>query len=334
MSERLSQPMLRLLLGLACLVIILWGVRQASHLIVLALLGILLACSFLPLHEWLMNRFKLRKSTAIGWGVTSVGTLCLLTVFSLYEGISRYRVELPAYEKRLMVLYEHVLVFLNAHGVHLAGLSGPMLPSSERMLELSRVVVPGAAGFLSDGLLVTLLSVLFVIAMVEQPGTKRSALGETLRYYGQDMQSYIGVTAKTNAIAALANLVVFLVFGVEFPVLWSALTFFLRFVPNIGFVLALLPPSFLALLVFGWKRALLVAGGQIAISLLVDYVVSPIFMKKVVSISFLEMTVSLVFWGAILGFAGGILAIPLTLTLRRFITEQFPDRDLAKVPAR
>jgi len=326
----MSGPM-RLLLGAACLVIILWGVVQASHLIVLVLLGILLACSFLPLHEWLMQRFKLRKGIAIGLGVSLVGTLCLVTVFSLYEGISRYRGELPAYEQRFMVLYERVLVFLNAHAIHLAGLSGPKLPSSERILAWGRVVAPQAAGFLSDGLLVTLLSVLFVIAMVEQPGTKRSALGETLRHYGQDVQRYIGVTAKTNAIAALANLVVFLVFGVEFPLLWSVLTFFFRFIPNIGFVLALAPPSLLALLLFGWKRALLVAGALIAVGMIVDYVINPIFMKKAARISFLEMMLSLVFWGALLGAAGGILAIPLTMTLRKFIDEQFRDRDLARV---
>jgi len=326
----MSDPM-RFLLGTACLVIILWGVVQASHLIVLVLLGILLACSFLPLHEWLMQRFKLRKSIAIGLGVSLVGTLCLVTVFSLYEGISRYRGELPEYEQRFMVLYERVLVFLNGHGIHLAGLSGPKLPLSDRILAWSRVVAPQAAGFLSDGLLVTLLSVLFVIAMVEQPGTKRSALGETLRHYGQDVQRYIGVTAKTNAIAALTNLVVFLVFGVEFPLLWSVLTFFFRFIPNIGFVLALAPPSLLALLLFGWKRALLVAGALIAVGMIVDYVINPIFMKKAARISFLEMMLSLVFWGGLLGAAGGILAIPLTMTLRKFIDEQFRDRDLAKV---
>jgi len=317
--------LLRFLLGTACLVIILWGTARASHLIVLVLLGILLACSALPLPEWFMHRFKLGKNTAIGLGVALVGTLNLVAAFGLYEEISRFEAELPQYEQRFMALYEHVLVFLHGHGVNLVGLVNQKAFSSERMLELGRVAIPRAAGFLGDALLVNLLALLFLTAMVEEQGTKRSAFGETLRHYGEEVQLYVGVTAKTNAIAALANLLVFLALGVKFAVLWFVLSFFLRFIPSLGFILALVPPSLVALLLYGWKRALLVAGALIAINLLVDYLINPIFMKKVAGVSFLEMTLSLVFWGALFGVAGGILAIPLTMTLRKFIDEQFHE---------
>jgi len=320
MSQPLSSPLPRLLPGAACLVIILWGVNRASHLIVLVLLGILLACSFLPLPEWFMQRFKIGKYTAIWLGVALLGTSSLVAVFSLYERISRFKAELPEYQQRFVVLYEGAVGFFNRHGIDLVGLSSLKLPSSERMLELSRVAIPEAAGFLGDGMLVTLLALIFLSAMIQRPGTKRSDFGEALRYYGEDVQRYIGTSAKTNAIAALANLVLFLALGVKFAVLWCALSFFLRFIPSIGFILALVPPSLVTLLVFGWKRALLVAGGLIAISVVTDYVINPIFMKKSVNVSFAEMMLSLVFWSAVLGAAGGILAVPLTMVLRKFIT--------------
>ena len=95
MTERWSPPMLRLLQGVACIVIILWGVSRTSHLIVLVLLGILLACSFLPLPQWFMHRFELGKTTAIGLGVAVLGTVNLVVVFLLYERIFRFRAELP-----------------------------------------------------------------------------------------------------------------------------------------------------------------------------------------------------------------------------------------------
>ena len=331
MSERLSPPLLRLLSGAACLVLILWGINRASHLIVLVLLGMLLACSFLPVPEWFMQRFKVGKLTAIWLGVALLGTLNLVTVFSLYERIPSFKAELPAYYQRFTALYGSVVAFLHGHGINLVGLSSLKWPSSERMLELSRVAVPGAAGFLGDALLVNLLALIFLSAMVERPGTKRSALGETLRYYGEDVKRYIAVSAKTNVIAALANLALFLTLGVNFAVLWSVLSFFLRFIPNLGFILALLPPSLVTLLVFGWERALFVAGGLIAINLVVDYVINPIFMKKSAGVSFTEMMLSLVFWGAVLGAASGILAVPLTMVLRKFIGEQFHEEKLARV---
>jgi AI-2 transport protein TqsA len=333
MTERWSPPMLRLLMGVACIVIILWGISRTSHLIVLVLLGILIACSFLPLPEWLMQRFELGKDTAIGLGVALLGTVSLVMVFLLYERIFRFRAELPAYQQRFMVLYESVLVFLNGHGINLASLSSQKLPTPERILELGRVAVPEAAGVLGDGLLVTLLALIFLTAMVEQSGTKRSAIGEMLRYYGEDVQRYIAISAKTNAIAALANLALLLALSVEFPLLWCVLSFFLRFIPNLGFILALAPPSFVTLLMFGWKRALVVAVGLIVINLVIDYVVNPIFMKKGADVSFLEMTLSLVFWGALLGVAGGILAIPLTMALRKFIDKQPHSEKPARAPS-
>ena len=326
-----SSPLMRLLEGAACLVIILWGISRASHLIVLVLLSILLACSFLPLPEWFMRRFKLGKYTAIWLGVALVGTLNLAIVFVLYERIPSLKAELPAYYERFRVRCEGVVGFLNGHGINLAGLSGLKFPSSERMLEWSRVAIPGAAGFLGDSLLVSLLALIFLIAMVERPGAKRTALGQTLRYYGEDVQRYIGISAKTNAVAALVNLALFLTLGVKFAVLWCVLSFFLRFIPNLGFILALVPPSLVALLLSGWKRALLVAGGLIAINLVMDYVINPIFMKKAAGVSFAEMMLSLVFWGAVLGAASGVLAIPLTMVLKKVIGEQFHQGDLGRV---
>lgn len=333
MTDCATSPMLPLLQGVACIVIILWGISQASHLIGLVLLSILLACSFLSLPEWLMQRFQLGKNSAVGLAVGLLGSVSLVMVLSLYERISLLRAELPTYHQRFLVLYESVLAFLNAHGINLVGLSSLKLPTSERILELSRVAIPQAAGFLGDGLLVTLLALIFLAAMMEEPGAKRNTVGEMMRYYGGDVQRYIGILAKTSAIAALANLMLFLALGVEFPVVWCALSFFLRFIPNVGFLIALVPPSLLALLLLGWKRALLVAGGLVLINLVMDYVVNPIFMKKGADVSFLEMTLSLVFWGALLGPAGGILAVPLTMALRKFIDKQSHGVKLFTVPS-
>ena len=54
---------------------------------------------------------------------------------------------------------------------------------------------------------------------------------------------------------------------------------------------------------------------------IVDNVVRPIFMKRAIEISFLEVTVSLLFWTFLLGLSGAVVAIPLTLALKRFLTK-------------
>jgi AI-2 transport protein TqsA len=329
MAVRLSLPMLRLLEAAACLVIILWGIRAASDLIGLVLLGILLACVFLPFPEWLMERFKLGKSAAIGLTVASLGTLSLVTVFYLYERISHLREKLPTYQEHFMLLYEKILVFLNTHGINLVSQSSAQASSSERFLEVSRVILPEAGRVLSDGLLVSVLGLIFLIVMVEGPAAKRGRISERLHSHSVDVRRYIAISAKTGGIIALANLVLLLLLGVDFAVLWCVLYFFLRFIPNLGFILAILPPIFVALLMSGWQRALLVAGGLILTNLVADYVLNPIFMKKGVDVSFVEITFSLLFWGYLLGPVGAVLGIPLTVALRKAVSEHSREGALA-----
>jgi AI-2 transport protein TqsA len=329
MAVRLSLPVLRVLQAAACLVIILWGIRAASDLIGLVLLGILLACVFVPFPEWLMKRFKLGKSAAIGLTVASLGTLSLATVFYLYERISHLREKLPTYQAHFMLLYEKILVFLNTHAINLSH-SSARASSSERFLEVSRVVLPEAGRVLSDGLLVSVLGLIFLIVMVESPAAKRGRISERLHSHSVDVRRYIAISAKTGGITALANLVLLLLLGVDFAVLWCVLYFFLRFIPNLGFILAILPPIFVALLMSGWQRALLVAGGLILTNLVADYVLNPIFMKKGVDVSLVEITLSLLFWGSLLGPVGAVLGIPLTVALRKVVSEHSREGELAE----
>ena len=50
-----------------------------------------------------------------------------------------------------------------------------------------------------------------------------------------------------------------------------------------------------------------------------ENVLKPILLKKMLDVSLLEVTLSLLGWGYLLGAAGAILSVPLTLALRRVI---------------
>jgi AI-2 transport protein TqsA len=338
MTSPWSQPMMRLLQGVACVVIIMWGIRTTSHLLVVLLMAIVFAYAFAPLPQWLIQRFQVGKTAALLLTLALLGTLNVVTVILLYDSVARMKVRLPEYDERFMALYDKVLVFANAHGVNFANLSATKLSASDKVLEFSRVVLQQASGFLADGLLISVLAWVFLVEMVEEPGVKRNLLSERLAYYGGGVQRYIAISAETGVITALANLVVLAAFGVDSALLWCALYFLLHFIPNVGFILAMVPPSLLALLMLGWKKALLVAGGLIVTQMLTDYGLTPIMMKKDMDISFLEIMVSLMVWGFLLGPAGAILAVPLTLSMKKFIERvsnqtELDERDAAMTSA-
>jgi predicted PurR-regulated permease PerM len=61
--------------------------------------------------------------------------------------------------------------------------------------------------------------------------------------------------------------------------------------------------------------------------MIADYVIQPRFMKKGLHISLLQILLSLLVWGFLLGPAGALLAVPLTIACKKFIENPF-DREV------
>jgi AI-2 transport protein TqsA len=280
-----------------------------------------------------MERFKFRKSTAIAMTAAAVAAAGLYLVLALDLATVRIAAKVPTYEQHLASLYGQASLFMGANGIVAPDLSVKSVLTPERLHEFTHVVLPEAGAIITGGLLITLLAFLFVMEMAEDIGVKSGPLAESLAYYGSDARSYVAVTAKSAGINALINLAFLILMGVDTPFIWCFLYFLLDFIPTLGFVVALVPPTFVTLLMHGWKRALLVACGLILTNLIVDNVVTPMFMKKAVEVSFLEITLSLVGWTFVLGLTGAILAIPLTLALKKFLAKGFREDQLAMEPS-
>lgn len=328
MPERYSWPLLRFLLGTACIVIIMWGIRYASHLISILLLSVLLAYGFAPLPRWLMRRFHLGKGATIAVTIVLLGSLGIFSAFVVYERVQRMKNMLPVYHDHFVALYGSSVAFLNAHGIDFTTLPASKLSTREGFAEAARPYFPQAGNLLGDGLTITLLALILVVDLIGAPGSKKGHLTELLDTYGGDIQRYIAISVKTGLLTAAANLVLFLIVGVDFPVLWCFVYFCLHFIPNIGFLFAIAPPAFMTLLMSGWQKSLVVVGGMVLTQVLSDYLLTPVLMKKEVHISFLEITISLLVWSFLLGPAGAILAIPLSLAVRRFV-QQLLERGAA-----
>jgi predicted PurR-regulated permease PerM len=118
--------------------------------------------------------------------------------------------------------------------------------------------------------------------------------------------------------------VLLFVLGVDFPLLWGILTFFLSFVPYIGLVLAVTPAVVLALAEFGLERALLVILGVVVINVLAENVLSPMMMGRGLNLSPTVVFLSFIIWAWLLGGPGAFLALPITLFVAVML-DTFPE---------
>ena len=107
------------------------------------------------------------------------------------------------------------------------------------------------------------------------------------------------------------------------------LAFFLNFVPNIGSVIAAIPGIILALIIHGPVLASITAIGYVAINIGISNVIEPRFVGNRLGISPLIVLVSLVFWGWMLGPAGMLLSVPLTMFAKLALESSAQTRSLA-----
>jgi AI-2 transport protein TqsA len=317
-----SHSLLRFLQGAACTVIVLWGMKNFSELLGPLLLGVMLSYGAVALPEWLMLRFKLSKGRALSLTALVLAAAGLSVIVTMEVGLAQLATRLPIYAQRLGSLGEQVTAFMNAQGLHPTNFSIHDALTAERLGQIAALVIPTAGVTAAKVFLVFLLAFLFVLEMLKDAGGKPSPIGGFLSRHGLHAKGYLAVTVKSTAINSVLNLVFLVTMGVELAFLWALLYFFLNFIPTVGFTIALIPPTLVTLLMYGWTKALVVAGGLILANMFVDNVVTPFFARRALNISFLELTLSLVGWSFLLGLPGAMIAIPLTVALKDFVAKQ------------
>ena len=319
--DRIRNP----LVTAASAVIIIAGMHFAAPLVNLILLAFLLAMSLTPLMELAIKK-GVKPAIAVTMTVLVVVVGGLLISLIVGSSISRMIEVLPTYQPRLAEIRESVVAFMAGWGIDASRLIAGAHLEPERIIEI-------AAGFLSAGLSIASSSLIVVLIMVfiliEASSTivkirrGEKAGGIMYRYllYGREVRKYISIVSLSGLITAVGNTILLLILGVDFAILWGVLSFFLNFVPNLGFLFSIIPPAGLALLVFGWQKALIVIIGFFIINSISENVIKTRFMAKGLDVSLLLVIISLLVWTWTLGPMGAILGVPLTLVLYRGYTE-------------
>ncbi len=180
--------------------------------------------------------------------------------------------------------------------------------------------------------LLTLLLVLFMLGeattislrFASTPPRVSASLAR-LEDFTRDMRRFVQATTITGLIEGVAVTVLLWVIGVHYAPLWGLLAFFMAFIPTLGALLAMAPPAFLALLEQGWLQAIAVAVGILLIYVIIGNAVGRRLVAHHTNLSPLAVVISVVVWGWVLGLLGGLLAVPMTLLVRRLFIEAYDE---------
>ncbi len=307
---------------LAYLVIAIAGIKAISPVLNLLLVAILIAVILDPFLALMLKR---------GWSkalslIVIIITLVIVTVFLtliLGVAVSEMSERAPYYEERVSLLYNEALESLSSKGVNIDDIENLEVFTPDKLFSLSTSFLGSIFSTFGNFVFVLLLTI-FILIEFANIRIKAALGGESedkLIYrfggLGADIRKYLSITAMSGFFGALGQLILMLILGVDFAVIWAFLSFLFNFIPNIGFVLTLIGPAILALLELGWISCLIVIIGFIVINSIFDNVIKPKFIGEEFDMSILTIFLSLLFWTWVLGGIGAILAVPLTITAQR-----------------
>jgi len=148
------------------------------------------------------------------------------------------------------------------------------------------------------------------------PDTHRKLVG-IVENISSQTQKYLLVKTLVSLITGGLVIVILLLFGVEFPLVWGLLTFLFNFIPNIGSLFAtILPLLFAAIQFDSWTLIIWLGICLVGVQFIIGNIVEPKLMGDSVNLSPVVILFSLIFWSFILGYAGMFLAIPLTVIVK------------------
>jgi predicted PurR-regulated permease PerM len=119
--------------------------------------------------------------------------------------------------------------------------------------------------------------------------------------------------------------------GVPLPLLWGLLSFLTNFIPNIGFIIGLIPPALLALLDSGVQKMIAVILVYCILNVTIQTFIQPRFVGDAVGLSPAITFLSVAVWTVVLGPIGALLAVPMSLLARTLLIDANPRAEWARV---
>lgn len=195
-------------------------------------------------------------------------------------------------------------------------------------------LVEGAIAFLgsllssfSNVILVILLVVFLLIEAFSAPQKLAAEIrmgNEYLQRFfhvSDTLRKYFQLTTAVALFTGVLDTIFFLIMGVDFAILWGIIAFLCSYIPTLGFWLAAIPPTIMALLEFGPLQALIVFLGVVLINGFAENVIKPKYMGEGIDLSPFMIIFSVIFWAALLGPMGAILGVPVSLLFKELILE-------------
>ncbi len=179
---------------------------------------------------------------------------------------------------------------------------------------IARRLSAGVLSLLSNGFLVLLFAAFLLMGSTAQSKPRGGVIGEIEKR----VQKYIVIKLLSSMLTGFLVFLVLQFLGVRFAMSFGAFTFILNFIPNLGSIVATVLPLPFVLLTpdVSMVTVTLALLLPLMIQFTIGSVLEPKVMGDTLGLHPVVVLMSLIFWGILWGFAGMLLAIPMTASAK------------------
>jgi len=305
----------------AAIFIIFAGIKTAANILVPFLLSIFIAIMCNPIIVK-ASQYKIPKAISIITVIAVFVTLALSLTGLVGQSLNELSQHIPHYREQLNQQFVWLANFLYKYDIHLSTAVFSEYFDPAAAMGLAADMLSGFGSVMANLFLIILTVVFILFEASSFPNKIHFALDDPqmrlkqIERFVSSVNDYIAIkTLVSIATGCIVSLMLWIL-GLDFYLLWGVLAFLLNYIPNIGSIIAAVPPVTLAILQLGLGEAGLIACGYVAINMIMGNIVEPRFLGKGLGLSTLVVFLSLIFWGWMLGTVGMLLSVPLTMILK------------------
>ena len=317
----LKSPTAKAMIVLACLVVVLAGIKAASAIMVPFFLSVFIAVACSPLINW-ASAHRIPRWASITLVILIILVFGFLLAGLVGQSLTDFKENLPGYRKQLDSEFAWIIDRLATMNIHINRELFTQHFDPGTAMSVATNFLSGMGGALSNMFLILLTVIFMLFEADSMPSRLHTALADPemkmkhVDRFIKSVNSYLAIKTVVSLATGLIIGIWLYILDIDHFLLWGVLAFLLNYIPNIGSIIAAIPAVLIALVQYGAGTAGLVALAFVAVNTVMGNIVEPRLMGRGMGLSTLVVFLSLVFWGWLLGSVGMLLSVPLTMVVK------------------
>lgn len=311
------------LIVLAAFVMICFGIKEteAEDILVPFLVAGFVTSISAPFVFWMVDH---RVPTSIAVALALILDVAVLVGVGIALGssISDFFVDASQYGNEFDTVVANSAAWLERFGVDRTQLTEAL--SAKVVMEQVVALFQSMLGAVSKTIfvLIIVMFMLFEAVGIKEKLARVFGLDENferMRRAARQVNRYMLIKTATSLGTGVLVGVWCTIWGIEYAVLWAVLAFLLNYIPQVGGIIAAVPPTLLAIVQIGPGEAVGFVVGYTVFNFVIGNILEPRMFGQTLGISPLVSFLSILFWGWLLGPLGALFSVPLTMIVKIYL---------------